>query len=258
MTNLNITIQSQIKATVESDKEFAVPFEDAWQWLEYSKKSNAKRALVANFEEGVDYSSLLTIEQREIGATRVEEIYLTKDCLKQLSMLSGTAKGKAVRLYFIECEKQLQAIRAKSVLKLPETYIQALECLLASEKEKEALALVAADAQAKIIHLTPKAQMFDVIADSGKCLTVGEVSKLLSISGMGRNNLFHFLRSENILQEDNLPYQRFINSKHFTVAEKSNKYNNEVYLVTLVTQKGVYFIKRRLEKAGWVSNKLTA
>lgn len=258
MTHLDITIQSQIKATVESNEEFAVPFEDAWEWLEYSSKGNAKRALITNFEEGVDYSSLITIEKREIGATRVEEIYLTKDCFKQLCMLANTAKGKAVRLYYIQCEKELVGIKAKSALKLPSDYIEALECLVASEKEKKALSLVAADAQAKLVHLTPKAEMYDVIADSSKFLRVAEVAKILSIPNMGQNNLFNFLKAEGILQQDKIPYQKFVNSGYFTVVEKFNKYNNEVYLVTLVTQKGLSFIKRRLEKAGFFSSKLIA
>lgn len=137
MTNLNISIQSQIKATVEAGGQFPVDFELAWQWLEYCSKGNAKRTLTANFVERIDYSSLITIEKREIGATRVEEIYLTADCFKQLAMLSGTPKGKEVRLYFIECERQLKAIYSGD-------YLATLKALVAAQEEKQALALEAA------------------------------------------------------------------------------------------------------------------
>ncbi|KZL49346.1 hypothetical protein A2T98_13080 [Nodularia spumigena CENA596] len=194
--------------------------------------------------------------ETEAGDIRyAETFYYLNENQSYLSLTysNNTPKVRRAKIHLVKAFDQ-----AKSALKLPENYIQALEFLLVAEKEKAALALVAADAQAKLVHLTPKAEMFDVIADSGKCLKVGEVAKILSISGMGQNNLFNFLKAEGILQQDKIPYQKFVNSGHFTVVEKFNKYNNEVYLVTLVTQKGVCFIKRRLEKAGWVSNKLTA
>ncbi|MDB9376128.1 phage regulatory protein/antirepressor Ant [Nodularia sphaerocarpa] len=194
----------------------------------------------------------------EAGDIRyAETFYYLNENQSYLSLTYSNNTPK-VRRAKVNLVKAFDQARSASLIKLPENYIQALECLLSAEKEKAALAAVAADAQAKLVHLTTKAEMFDVIADSGKCLKVGECAKLLAVPGMGQNNLFNFLKAEGILQKDKVPYQKFINSGHFTVVEKFNKYNNEVYLVTLVTQKGVYFIKRRLEKAGWVSNKLTA
>ena len=47
-------------------------------------------------------------------------------------MLQRTDKGKEARLYFIECEKQLS-------LKTPQTYLEALKALVASEEEKQLL-----------------------------------------------------------------------------------------------------------------------
>jgi phage antirepressor YoqD-like protein len=194
----------------------------------------------------------------EAGDIRyAETFYYLNENQSYLSLTYSNNTPK-VRRAKINLVRAFDQAKSALTLKLPENYIQALECLLLAEKEKEALALVAADAQAKLVHLTPKAEMYDAVANSGKCLKVGECAKLLAVSGMGQNNLFNFLKAEGILQKDNIPYQRFIDSGHFTVVEKFNKYNNEVYLVTLVTQKGVYFIKRRLEKAGWVSNKLAA
>ncbi len=39
----------------ESIEKFPVDFEDAIDWLGYSRKNNAKRALVKNFTKDVDY-----------------------------------------------------------------------------------------------------------------------------------------------------------------------------------------------------------
>jgi anti-repressor protein len=242
MTNLNISIQSQIKDIVQSDKEFAVAFDEAWQWLDYSRKDSAKRVLVANFEEGIDYCSFHSIVERQIGATRVEEIYLTKDCFKQLAMLSGTEKGKAVRLYYLECEKQLKAV-------LSGDYIATLEALLQTQKEKQALALEAAE-------LRPKAEDWDSLCSDKNLFTVEKVAKTLAIPGLGKIKLFEWLRNQGILYFDNsktnVPYQKYVELGYFRTRVKENKYNGETYIVTLVTTKGFSFIKRQLLKNGYV------
>ena len=241
MSNLNIFIQSQIKDIVQSDKEFAVAFDEAWQWLEYSSKGNAKRTLTANFVEGIDYSSLITIEKREIGATRVEEIYLTKDCFKQLAMLSGTEKGKAVRLYYLECEKQVKAIYSGD-------YLATLKALVAAQEEKQALALEAAE-------LRPKAEDWDSLCADKNLLNIEKVSKTLAIKGLGKIKLFEWLREQGILYFDNsktnVPYQKYVELGYFTTRFKKNPHNNENYVVTLCTIKGFAFIKRQLIKDGY-------
>jgi anti-repressor protein len=246
MTNLSFSIQSQIKATVESDQEFAVPFEDAWQWLEYSSKGNAKRTLTANFEEGVDYSSLITIEKRKIGATRVEEIYLTKDCLKQLAMLSGTSKGKEVRLYYIQCERELKASKDAQLEKSTDI-VYLLEESAKAIKEARALA---AQAEAKVIEMTPKVETYNIVCEQGKNLKIGEVAKILSVENMGPNRLFAFLRDKGVLMKNNQPYSKFeFENKYFDCIRGVK--NNHPFITPLVTPKGVEFIIRLLQKNGY-------
>jgi anti-repressor protein len=253
MTNLSFSIQSQIKATVESDQEFAVHFDTAWQWLEYSSKGNAKRTLTANFEEGVDYSSLITIDKREIGATRVEEIYLTKDCLKQLSMLSGTAKGKAVRLYFIECERELKAIKAAK-LQQPTDILYLLEESAKAIKEARALA---AQAESKVVELTPKADNWTRLCDTNGGMTISAVAKNLAISGMGPNNLFKFLRDKGFVfinsQGCNVPKSTIVEKGYMKTVEKYDYTRNKSYSVCVCTYKGYSFIVRQLKKAGFTT-----
>jgi anti-repressor protein len=242
MTNLNISIQSQIKSTVESELEFSVSFNDAWVWLDYSRKDAAKRVLEANFEKGLDYSSFHNIVEREVGATRVEEIYLTKDCFKQLAMLAATSKGKEVRLYFIQCEKEYKAIKANQ----PTDILYLLEQSAAAIKEARAQAAIA---ERKIVEMAPKVEMYDIICEAGKAVTINEFSSLLNIKNLGRNLMLNFLRTKGILQQNNLPYQQHMH--HFNVVQKINtRRNNEVYLVTLVTPSGQQFLVKKLLEAG--------
>lgn len=232
MTNLNISIQSQIKSTVASEVEFAVDFNDAWQWLEYSRKDAAKRVLVANFESGIDYLTTHNKVERQI----IEEIYLTKDCFKQLAMLSNTAKGKEVRLYFLKCEKELRAVKESNVVKAPSTLKEAMQVALAAIEAQEIVEKQLALVESKVVEMTPKVQMYEAICETGKNVKVGELAKILSIKNMGQNNMFSFLRNQGILQPDNIPYQTYINSGYFTCVK--TKKGGEVYIVTLVTPKG--------------------
>jgi anti-repressor protein len=99
--NLEIALQ-----IYNSDDEFPIDFEDAWIWLGYSNKGNAKRAFEkSGFIAEIDFHSFIISEKREIGATQKEIIHLSIDCFKNWAMLSKTEKGKEVRLYFLECEK---------------------------------------------------------------------------------------------------------------------------------------------------------
>jgi len=83
-----------------------------------------------------------------------------------------------------------------------------------------------------------------------------QVSKICNIKykgkEVGRNKLFELLRKYKILQEgNNLPFREFIRADYFKVEkkelEKSGQYTKE-YSKTLVSQKGVDFIKEILNK----------
>ena len=90
---------------VNSEDNFPIDFEDAWQWLGFSTKASAKRKL-NHFNEGIDFSTswLKTPD----GGRPSEFIRLTVDCFKSLAMMAGTEKGRETRQYFLRCEKELK------------------------------------------------------------------------------------------------------------------------------------------------------
>lgn len=106
MTKTIVLTESQIVKNLQSDKEFPVDFDLAWQWLDYTRKDSALKSLKANFEEGVDFSALKRRASNSGGAAVF--YYLTNDCFKMLAMMAGTAKGKEVRLYYLQCERSLK------------------------------------------------------------------------------------------------------------------------------------------------------
>lgn len=96
-----------------STEQFPVNFDDAWQWLEYTRKDNAKRALEKNFVEGEDYHILNledVVKRPQGGGTQPLDIFLTVNCFKELGMMAGTEKGREVRRYFIRCEQTLKEL----------------------------------------------------------------------------------------------------------------------------------------------------
>lgn len=101
----------------------------------------------------------------------------------------------------------------------------------------------------QIEEMKPKADFFDSVADSKTAISMNEVSKVLNVKGYGRNNLFEFLRENKILQNNNVPYQRYVDNGWFRVIEQKYMKNGEpvVTTKTLVYQKGVDAIRKMLK-----------
>ena len=101
----------------------------------------------------------------------------------------------------------------------------------------------------KVLEMQPKAEFFDAVTDSKTAIPIGDVAKVLDM-GIGRNKLFEFLRDEKILMNDNSPYQKYIDLEYFRVIEQKYEKNGDTYisLKTLVFQKGINFIRKRLSK----------
>ena len=117
--NFSIELAQQL---IDSESRLPVSFDLAWQWIGYSRKDNAKQALLnAGFIENEDL--LINQEPTTIGiqANLNENIFLTVECFKMWAMMAKTAQGKQVRPYFIECERLAkQAIASKTEQSKPE------------------------------------------------------------------------------------------------------------------------------------------
>ena len=140
-------------------------------------------------------------------------------------------------------------IRKTGGYKLPETYVEALEQLLTTAKENERLVNENETFKAEREILLPKAEFFDAVTDSKQAIAIGDVAKVLDM-GVGRNKLFEILRETKVLMPDNRPYQKYIDAGYFRVVEQKYQKNGDTYinLKTLVFQKGIDFIRRKLEK----------
>ena len=98
-----------------------------------------------------------------------------------------------------------------------------------------------------------KVEFADAVSESeDDSIDMGTMAKLLAKDGIkiGRNRLFEILRTLNILMDDNLPYQRFIDSGYFEVVEYTMWIRNEPKLCrqTLVTGKGQLYVTKKVKE----------
>ena len=168
-----------------------------------------------------------------------------KGCLILASGYDAVLREKIIdRLEYLENEKK--------AIQTPHTYLEALEALVASEKEKERLRIESEQQKkqieqkdAKIAKIQPKADFADkAFAMEGKC-DIGQAAKILGLP-FGRNSLFKKLREAGVFFANrNEPKQKYIDAGYFEMKEKPIPRENHpgfVVMVVLCTQKGLAYI----------------
>lgn len=99
----------------------------------------------------------------------------------------------------------------------------------------------------QLIEQAPKVEFYDDVAGSSDTIDMKEVAKVLNVKGLGRNNLFEKLRDKKILDRNNQPYQKYVDSGYFRIIESRYTLPTgevRISLKTVVFQKGVDFIRK--------------
>lgn len=103
--------------------KFVVDFDDVWKNVDFTRRDNAKRILVKNFTEQIDYKKVdiseikmntyenlvppkrgASCDDKMWGGQNKETIMLTVDCFKNFCMIASTPKAKVIRSYYIKME----------------------------------------------------------------------------------------------------------------------------------------------------------
>ncbi|NRO84133.1 phage antirepressor KilAC domain-containing protein [Lactobacillus helveticus] len=191
------------------------------------------------FEEGQDFTSVSTDTVVNNGARKpIQDCLLTIDMAKELCMMSKTEKGKEVRKYFIQVEKNWNS---------PDMIMQ--RALSISKQRIEAL-------QNENAAMKPKALFADAVATSKSDILIGQLAKILRQNGYetGQNRLFKWLREHHYLCSKgvryNQPTQKAMELGLFKVKERTVNNpdgSSRITVTTKVTGKGQqYFINRFL------------
>lgn len=195
------------------------------------------------FVEGQDFNSVKIDEVRQEGNRHVKreitDHALKLDMAKEIAMIQRTEKGKEVRQYFIQVERDYNS---------PEK-IMARALLMANNK---VLTL-----ETKVEELKPKALFADAVAASKTSILMGELAKLLKQNKVeiGGTRLFAWMRENGYLikrkgQDWNTPTQRAMEMGLFEIKERTHSNPDGSIIIsktTKVTGKGQqYFINKFL------------
>ena len=195
------------------------------------------------FVEGQDFKSVKIDEVRQEGNRHVKreitDHALKLDMAKEIAMIQRTEKGKEVRQYFIQVERDYNS---------PEK-VMARALLMANNK---VLTL-----ETQVEELKPKALFADAVAASKTSILMGELAKLMNQNGVeiGGTRLFAWMRENGYLikrkgQDWNTPTQRAMEMGLFEIKERTHSNPDGSIIIsrtTKVTGKGQqYFINKFL------------
>ncbi len=203
------------------------------QWVEQNFKI---------LEEGYDFTSVVGTTVVNNGANRkLQDYVLSLDAAKNLAMVSKTDKGKEVRQYFIQVEKDFNSpekIMARA-LKIADRKIIKLEATIEEQK--------------------PKVIFANAVSASHTSILVGDFAKLMRQNGLkfGQNRMFAWLRENGYLisrkgNSWNMPTQKAMDLGLFEIKETTINHSDghiSINKTPKITGKGqLYFAKKLLDK----------
>ena len=181
------------------------------------------RRSLESFIEGQDY--ILVAQKRATNnprnpETTITEHHLSMDVAKHIAMMTRNDRGMLVRNYFIEIEKRYN-----------DPLYQMQRVLTWAQKQMNQKDALIEHQRLELLNAEPKIEMYNFAMDAKNTLDMGEISKVLRIPGLGRNNLFSFLRDKGVLDSE---------------VKKGKKIGTQ----TTVYQKGLEYIIKLLKEDG--------
>lgn len=226
-----LKIETREEKQVVSAKELYDFLElESKNWSRWHKHNIEENSF---FTENQDFQAFVIKK----NGNETKDFWITIEMAKHLAMSQKTKKSFELREYFIKIEQAWNT---------PEMIMKrALE--IAKFKAEEATQ--------KLLANTHKIEFYNDVIESDTATDIATVSKVLNFKGVGRNNLYEILRQKGILQNNNIPYQRYVDQGYFRVIE--SKWNSplgevRVNFKTVVYQKGVEFIAKTLKNLGYV------
>lgn len=206
------------------------------------KHSHVMRDIRNILEQGVAESNFGLGSYSDANGQNRPCYFLTKKgCLILASGYDALLRERIINRW-----EELELEKKQELPKLPQTFAEALR--LAAEQAEQL-----EKQQARIEEMKPKEEFFDQVTDSKDACDMATVAKVLNM-GIGRNKLFEILRDNKILQGNNQPMQRYVDSCWFRVIETQfTKPNGDICInfKTIVYQKGIEGIRKLLTSLGY-------
>lgn len=188
------------------------------------------------FTDGEDFSTFLS---KSTGGRPRHDHVLKLDMAKEIAMIQRTDKGKKVRQYFIQVEKDFNSpekIMARA-LKIADRKIITLEATIEEQK--------------------PKVIFANAVSASHTSILVGDFAKLMRQNGLnfGQNRMFAWLRENGYLisrkgNSWNMPTQKAMDLGLFEIKETTINHSDghiSINKTPKITGKGqLYFADKLL------------
>ena len=148
--------------------------------------------------QGVNAHNFVEVEYLDKKGEARPSFNLTKKgCLILASGYDAKLREKIIDRW-----EQLETAKRNGAFQAPQNYLEALEALVISEKEKQYLRADNKNKEVQISNLTPKAEFADCFLSCKGDITIGELANILNQSCLfskGRNKLREWLRKNGYL-----------------------------------------------------------
>lgn len=110
----------------------------------------------------------------------------------------------------------------------------------------------------KIDTIEPLADKYNIYLDVNGLTDITSFSKSLGIKGLGRNNMYKWLRNNGYLMKNNEPYQKYITQELFILKPNGEHKNKDGESIpdfkTYLTKKGVNYLLEKFINNGIIKN----
>lgn len=194
------------------------------------------------FEEEIDECEMSPIFVKNKKGEDVEVYPLSFKQAKQVLMFETQFVRKQV-ISYIECLEN--AYEGNTSIRLMQNYISVLGDLTLAEKENTKLR----EKNEAMLH---KVKFYDAIVGSDNLFDMKQVADRLSVTGFNGETLINFLREQNVITEDNRPYQHYMDEGYFKLIEiRWTDFNSAITFIstkTMILQRGVEFIDKLVKQ----------
>ncbi len=250
-------MNEMVKISDDEYLEKSVDARELWQYLESKREFSTwikdrieKYGFILNHDY-YRFDNFVKGDEKGYGNIKKTEYKINLSMAKELALIENNIKGRMIRKYFIEVEEKFQEL-----LKDPEYLLS-----IALQKSNEIIKRY----QKKVEEYTenlrivkPKADKFDDYMNASGLKSLGVVGREL---GIGRNNIFKFLKERGIIFYDmgsdgkGIPCakQEYLNRKLFVNKALMTKKDNIAYTKIFVTPKGESFIYDLIYQQGEIN-----
>lgn len=157
---------------------------------------------------------------------------------KQILMFETRFVRKQVISYI---ERLENAYEGNTSIRLMQNYVSVLGDLTLAEKENAKL-------REENKEMLYKVDFYDAVVGSDNLFDMKQVADRLSVTGFNGETLINFLREQNVITEDNRPYQHYMDEGYFKLIEiRWTDFNSAITFIstkTMIFQRGVEFIDK--------------